>query len=133
MKVHTIEDVAIEARALLLDVLAECDTKDTTGSCLYASRLLALVAQSKGMNVDIKGGDGESDGGLFTMTRGHGHYWCVISKDEEVFIVDISADQFGYAGIIIKKITDCISWPRYIPGSQKTVDAEVETLIKYGY
>lgn len=73
---NLINDVATEARALLNGILADCDTDDTTGTCLFASLLLARLAHSKGLSAVIRGGDGKSDGGLFTMYGGFGHYWC---------------------------------------------------------
>lgn len=92
---NLINDVATEARALLNGILADCDTDDTTGTCLFASLLLARLAHSKGLSAVIRGGDGKSDGGLFTMYGGFGHYWCEISNNDEFHIVDISADNLA--------------------------------------
>ena len=130
---NLINDVATEARALLNGILADCDTDDTTGTCLFASLLLARLAHSKGFSAVIRGGDGKSDGGLFTMYGGFGHYWCEISNNDEFHIVDISADQFGFEGVIVKNIKEVEGWPRYIPGNQDVVNAGVEELFNHGY
>ncbi|WP_258814597.1 hypothetical protein [Klebsiella pneumoniae] len=94
---------------------------------------MARLAHSKGLSAVIRGGDGKSDGGLFTMYGGFGHYWCEISNNDEFHIVDISADQFGFEGVIVKNIKEVEGWPRYIPGNQDVVNAGVEELFNHGY
>ena len=46
---------------------------------------------------------------------------------------DISADQFGFEGVIVKNIKEVEGWPRYIPGNQDVVNAGVEELFNHGY
>lgn len=67
------------------------------------------------------------------MHGGYGHYWCEISINDELNIVDISADQFGFEGVIVKSINEAEGWPRYIPGNQDIVNAGVEELFNHGY
>lgn len=66
------------------------------------------------------------------MHVGYGYYWCEIARNSESHIVDISADQFGFEGVIVKNINEVKGWPRYIPGNQDVVNAGVEELFNHG-
>ena len=51
-----------------------------------------------------------------------GHYWVVANVHGMLFIVDITADQFGMDSIIYKGLKDA---PEYVEGHQALVDEHV--------
>jgi hypothetical protein len=68
-----------------------------------------------------RGGDGCEDGGYFDANgNGHGHYWLEVSTEHESFIVDLTADQFGDAPVIVAPAEG--NW-RYRNGNQQLIDA----------
>lgn len=117
-------EIARKARHLLEGLLTHCDVKSTKGTCLYASLMLASMLTKNGFPTRVRGGDGDNDGGLFTSNSRHGHYWCEASAVEGEFIVDVTADQFGFEKVVMKR-ANAVDWPRYIPGCQTTVDLHV--------
>lgn len=120
----TLTDIAQKARHILEGLLTHCGIVSTKGTCLYASLLLAGMLTRGGYPTRIRGGDGESDGGLFTPDSRHGHYWCETASYDDNFIIDLTADQFGFEKVVIKQAS-AGGWPRYIPGCQETVDLHV--------
>ena len=103
-------------------------TKNTRFSPEVRQRAVRMVLESQG----------EYDSQWATICSiapkiGCTHYWCEISNNDEFHIVDISADQFGFEGVIVKNIKEVEGWPRYIPGNQDVVNAGVEELFNHGY
>lgn len=92
-------------RAVFERVLVESmGSRETAGACLHAAILLSTIL-SKFANApsQVCGGGPPMDGGL----RGkdgviRGHYWveghCATG---EHFVADITADQFGYAPVVV--------------------------------
>lgn len=117
-------EIAQKARFILDGVLTHCNVASTRETCLYASLMLAAMLTRGGYPTRIRGGDGDMDGGLLTSTSRHGHYWCEATSDDVDFVVDLTADQFGFERVIIKR-ANATDWPRYIPGCQDTVDLHV--------
>lgn len=100
------------------------------GTCLYAAILLKQALEKfAGCAVDIKGGDGLGDGGAMGQDgKLHGHYWLEgLTDQQEHFLADITADQFGNPPVILLWPED--SWAGYKAGDQMIVAAHVtETL-----
>ncbi|ENY6785223.1 MULTISPECIES: hypothetical protein [Providencia] len=120
----SLTEIAQKARIILDGLLAHCNVSSTKGTCLYASLMLAAMLTRGGYPTRIRGGDGYADGGLYTSSSQHGHYWCEATADNADFIVDLTADQFGFEVVVIKR-ANATDWPRYIPGCQATVDLHV--------
>ncbi|WP_272570137.1 hypothetical protein [Providencia sp. PROV255] len=120
----SLTEIAQKARLILDGLLAHCDVASTKGKCLYASLMLAAMLTRGGYPTRIRGGDGHTDGGLYTASSRHGHYWCEATADNADFVVDLTADQFGFESVIIKR-ANAADWPRYVPGCQDTVDLHI--------
>ncbi|QCR38776.1 hypothetical protein C1N62_21860 (plasmid) [Nissabacter sp. SGAir0207] len=101
----------------------------TTGLCLMACTLVQRAAALAGYAAVIRGGDGLEDGGLFLPHGRYGHYWCEVSSGGEHYVVDITADQFGCAPVIVRPAY-APDWPRYVPGDQVLVDSHVAELLE---
>lgn len=120
----SLAEIARKARFILDGLLAHCEVASTKGTCLYASLMLATMLKKGGYPTRIRGGDGKADGGLYTPSSRHGHYWCEATADNTDFVVDLTADQFGFDVVVIKQ-ANATDWPRYVPGCQDTVDLHV--------
>lgn len=120
----SLTEIAQKARLILDGLLAHCDVASTKGTCLYASLMLAAMLTRGGYPTRIRGGNGDTDGGLYTASSRHGHYWCEATANNADFVVDLTADQFGFKPVVIKR-AGCTDWPQYIPGCQDTVDLHV--------
>lgn len=123
----TLDEVTFSARDIYERVVsAALNTPDMTGSCLYGSILLhAMVNRFAGRQATIRGG-GPATGSGFRDRGGrlHGHYWVEVEpRGDDGWVLDITADQFGEASVIV--------WPqpiakhRYRPGDQADVDEAV--------
>jgi len=101
--------------------------QDTAGSCLYAAMLLSnSLSRFAESATQVRGGDGR-DGGLrdrYGVLRGH--YWVEgCTKTGYAFVVDVTADQFGYDKVVVLPLE--VARSVYQPGDQATVDEHVET------
>jgi hypothetical protein len=99
--------------------------QNTAGSCLYAAMLLSTsLSRFAESATQICGGDGQ-DGGLRDregMLRGH--YWVEgRTKTGCAFVVDVTADQFGYDKVVVLPLD--VARSVYQPGDQATVDEHV--------
>lgn len=123
-----IEKLVHDARALFVQLLKmSLSHSDTKGTCLYAVILCStLINKFTDHTAMIRGGDGLNDGGLFIGAGGHGHYWIEIDIVGTRYIIDITADQFGLAPVIISDAASLEA--RYISGDQRTVDDHVEEI-----
>lgn len=77
----SLNEIAQKARLILDGLLTHCDVASTRGTCLYASLMLAAMLTRGGYPTRIRGGDGDTDGGLYTASSRHGHYWCEATAD----------------------------------------------------
>lgn len=99
-------------------------TEDTTNTCAYACVLLSVsLSKFFGLDVAFQGGDGNGDGG-YVCDDGvsNGHYWIKATNraSGEVWVVDITADQFGGPPVVVEPLSLCEA--RYVPGDQKKVN-----------
>lgn len=105
-------------------------TPHTEGSCWYGSYLLSKMLGQflPGCSAAIRGGDGCGDGG-YRDAQGdwHGHYWVEVTTPDGCFVVDVTADQFGAAPIVVLPIEKAAA--QYCPGDQAVVDAQVEEAV----
>lgn len=117
-------------RAVYLRALEEAlTTRDTTGSCLYACVLLkqALVRFVQ-VPVAIRGG-GDGVSGYFDGSAWHGHYWLEVTTPHRgVWVVDITADQFGGPAVVVLPLSS--SRARYRPEAQQETDAQVADFVE---
>ncbi|HBX5859168.1 hypothetical protein ABDC16_00535 (plasmid) [Klebsiella pneumoniae] len=102
-------------------------SSDTTGTCMYGSILVSMLLEKfSGVKTRIAGGDGAGDGGIMTPDGMKGHYWVVANIHGMLFVVDITADQFGMDKIVYKGLKEA---PEYVEGFGATIDEHVvETL-----
>lgn len=105
----------------------------SAGSCLHASVLLASLWNKFHLGgAIVRGGDGAlSMGARDAGGRWRSHYWCEFSAQGKCFIVDITADQFGYDPVQMRLHSEA-SGIDYRAGQQGIVDAvagELATLL----
>lgn len=104
-------------------------TRVSAGSCLHATLLFGLTWNKFGAGgAWIQGGDGDQEmGALDAIGRWQGHYWCVVDLASGRFIVDITADQFGYPPVRVLQHAEAAGrW--YRAGRQDLVDEAVADL-----
>lgn len=118
-------EIATTIREQFIEILeSSIKTNQTQGSCLYACTLLKIAyVQFTDFEILCRGGDGQSSGFKDSSGVMHGHYWLAIKTQGCTFIVDITADQFGYPAIIVENETSSIA---YIPGDQENIDTHFE-------
>ncbi|WP_227742893.1 hypothetical protein [Burkholderia gladioli] len=114
-------------------VLAASNVSRIAGSCLSASILLQQhLDKFLGCESVVRGGDGLHDGGAKdTAGVWHGHYWVEgVTPDVFPFLADITADQFGWAPVVVLPLVDARA--RYIPGDDdlcaRAVDVEIDRI-----
>ncbi|BDA57965.1 MULTISPECIES: hypothetical protein [Enterobacteriaceae] len=124
---HPREAVEMSRRIFENLISSSLNSSDTTGTCMYGSILVSMLLEKfSGVRTRIAGGDGVDDGGILTAAGMKGHYWVVANVNGMLFVVDITADQFGMDKIVYKGLKDA---PEYIEGHQITIDEHVhETL-----
>jgi hypothetical protein len=120
-----IATVADSARRIFEASLAQClGHQNTKGTCLFGAVLCAkMLNKFSEATAVIRGGDGESDGGIFIGGVGHGHYWVEAKTMDSTFVIDVTGDQFGLDPVVVALTVDCPG--TYIPGCQETVDRHV--------
>ncbi|HHZ9205718.1 TPA: hypothetical protein ACWMIM_004461 [Klebsiella quasipneumoniae] len=117
------EVVEMSRRILENVISSSLNTADTTGTCMYGSILVSMLLEKcSGVRTRIAGGDGVGDGGILTAAGMKGHYWVVANVHGMLFVVDITADQFGMDKVVYKGLKDA---PEYIEGHQTTIDEHV--------
>ena len=113
------------ARQTHCDMLAASGIAGVAGSCLYAAIVLQMMIDlHRGQPcAEIRGGDGEGDGGYVDAAgQHHGHYWVEATAGDDRYVLDVTADQFGGAPLVQLPIAAA---PAYRPGDQSVVDAHV--------
>lgn len=104
-------------------------TKETKGSCLYACKFTEVLLSNfcKDAVVYYRGGDGLGDGG-YRDSNGvmQGHYWLEVHLDQDKYVVDITADQFGADPIVIIPLSEA---SQYILGDQSIIDDHVKDIL----
>ena len=115
------------ARQVHCDMLAASGIVGVAGSCLYAAIVLQMMVElHRGQPcAEIRGGDGEGDGGYVDASgQQHGHYWVeAVDAAGQCYVLDVTADQFGGAALVQAPIATVKH--AYRPGDQSIVDAHV--------
>ncbi|MBF6043382.1 hypothetical protein HBO10_25000 [Pseudomonas sp. WS 5503] len=121
--------LAASSREIFEGILAQSlGHQRTLGTCLYAAVMCAAVINRfTSFQAAVRGGDGDSDGGLYIDWVGHGHYWVEATAGDQAFVVDVTADQFGLPKVVVAPLEDLPA--RYIPGDQKAVDEHAAELM----
>ena len=122
---HDVRGLTTKNREIIETILRESlSSSDTAGACLYASLICAqTINKFTAASAIIRGGDGEGDGGLLVDGVRNGHYWLEVDVCGDLFIVDITADQFGLPPVIIERVE--VMQQLYVPGNQQVVDGHV--------
>ena len=109
---------------LLQDSLGSSQTE---GACLHAAILLAstLTKFAKAPSM-VCGGGPPMDGGLKDRDGAlRGHYWVAgTCETGQEFVADITADQFGYAKVVVLDAADAAVL--YFPGDATLIAQHVE-------
>lgn len=116
-------------KSLELALHSAISTRDTTGTCLYGSILVKTAVEQwfKDFTAVIRGGSPDESPGLgcFDGRLWRGHYWVELQRDGvPVWVVDITADQFGFPPVRILPFPDAMQ--NYNAGDQRHVDEAVE-------
>lgn len=100
-------DITSSTRRIHLATLqAALQEESTMGTCLYASVLLASsVNRFSAWSAKVCGGDWVAPDG-----RAFGHYWVRANLNEAAYILDITADQFGEADILVLPEAVATAW-----------------------
>lgn len=120
----------------LLDVLTvirqslECAiaaAKQSTGAegtCALATVLLrSALPKFTGMPVEVRGGAGERGEGLLCLDgEWRGHFWLEVLTPDGPYVVDITADQFGFPPIVCIPLAQAV---RYRAGDQAEVEEQI--------
>lgn len=127
--VATLQDILHGTRGIFEKVLSSSmSTSDTTGSCLYASVLVAKSVEKWTPFSAVVRGGGPLEGpalGYYDGSAWQGHYWVEVQlQDEPVAVVDITADQFG--GPPVQVLAWAHASDRYRAGEQAAVDEAVQ-------
>lgn len=94
---ETLWDIAQGSRKIHELALTASDLTETQGSCLYASIALAsAINKFSAWHAEVAGGWWRAADGLL-----HGHYWVRAWILEASYVVDITADQFGQATVLV--------------------------------
>lgn len=124
-------DVVNDWRRLFEQIIQDAlKTSDTAGTCLYASLMLVeLLNKFMHAQAIVRGGGPPLDGGVLGPDGVlRGHYWVELEVSGARFVVDVTADQFGYEPVVILPIEEARN--RYTPGNQANVDAAVSKELK---
>lgn len=123
--------IATEMRTVFLGMLIRSiQTTNTSGSCVFACIFLkSMFDKFTNFNTSYRGGDGTGDGGYIDSKGNyHGHYWLDVSANNDSYIVDITADQFGDSPVVVSSLSKT---NQYIAGDQQIVDQQFEELKKF--
>lgn len=121
-----IATIAATIRAAIEPGLPPCPRTGramSSGACLHASVMLAAaLLRFTGAGVMIRGGGAPFGGVRDTAGIWRGHYWVETSATpDEAWVVDITADQFGWTPVRIVPVSEARS--AYRRGEQTGVDA----------
>lgn len=100
----------------------------SAGACLHACLVVVLVLRRFGRGrPTVRGGSG-NEGALDTAGVWRGHYWVEVQMPSGThFVVDVTADQFGYDAIVVMPLDSASS--RYRVGPQAEVDEAFAELV----
>ncbi len=87
---------------------------------------LKPTSQFTDFKVLCRGGDGITSGFRASSGELHGHYWLAVKTQTDTFIVDITADQFGYPAIIVEEEHSSLA---YLSGDQENIDEHFESFL----
>lgn len=128
---NVIQAAELMRRVLLVGLCkGEDGIVSTEGSCLHASVMLKqCLKQFKfAKAVVIRGGSGENSQGLLGVDGDwHGHYWLEVKATNNlVYLLDITADQFGHQAIVCELYYHLNGF--YRAGSQEDTDIVVSEI-----
>lgn len=104
----------------------------SAGACLHACLVMVILLKRFGRGVPVVRGGSDGSGAIDTAGQWCGHYWVVVRMPGgSEFVVDITADQFGYEPVVVMSIG--AARDRYREGPQAEVDAVfVELAVECG-
>ena len=124
-----LQKLAILARRLIEPGFIQ----DSTGACLHACFVVVFLLKKFGSEFGharpmVRGGAGShNEGALDTFGNWHGHYWVEVRvMDGSAFVIDVTADQFGHAPVVVMPLGSASNF--YRAGPQPEVDEAFENL-----
>lgn len=125
-----LHEVAALARRSLEPGLP-CDSRGaavSSGACLHAALVFLLLWRRFGQGAArVRGGAPPAAGCLNQAGALCGHYWVEVdTPDGEAFVVDLTADQFGYEPVVVMPLA--LASRSYRPGPQQEVDEALDDL-----
>lgn len=122
-------EIALLARKSIEPGMAQSASgPQSAGTCLHASMIFMILLQrfSSGQ------GTAQIRGGQFGVRSKsgdlHGHYWVEVTWGDSRYVVDITADQFGYAPVVVMPLSE--SYEVYQPGPQGEVSEALAKLAR---
>jgi hypothetical protein len=105
---------------------------NSAGACLHACLVIVVLLKQFGRGVPLIRGGADGAGAKDTLGNWCGHYWTVVRMPSgSEFVVDITADQFGYAPVVVMPLHEARE--SYRDGPQEEVDAAfLELSQEYG-
>lgn len=121
--IHDVTELAISARRSIEPGLPSDGVGSllSAGACLHACLVVVMLCKRFGQGVPAVRGGADRAGALDMSGRWCGHYWVEVQMPSgSTFVVDVTADQFGYEPVVVLPISQ--SMGRYRKGSQREVD-----------
>ena len=110
----------------------EAGRPESAGSCLHGCLLVVVLLKRFGQGAARVRGGAQGQGARDVHGHWRGHYWVeVYCASGAVFVVDITADQFGYEKVVVVPLAQ--SAERYRPGPQPEVtEAFADMVTEFG-
>lgn len=121
--VDSVRELASSARLIFTRLFQYCpEVTSTRGTCAYASFMAKeMISKFSDYECHARGGDGKNDGGYFDEKgNGHGHYWVEVVTPTGNFVVDLTADQFDGAEVVVEPAEGN---QKYVAGNQQLVES----------
>lgn len=133
MTTPTALDIATMMRQQLDVIRASCiEAPSTEGLCALASILVSTgVRKFAKLPAKIRGGSGADEGFRDVAGQWHGHYWVEAGDptDPHRLVIDITADQFGSAPLLVAPFSEVGS--NYRAGDQALVDSHIARIERW--
>lgn len=127
---HELQELASLARRSIEPGLLGngSDGPKSAGACLHACLVVVMLVKQFGRGIPVVRGGSDGAGALDSSGKWCGHYWVEIQMpSSSKFVMDITADQFGYAPIVVMPLNAASL--RYCKGPQTEVDEAFAELV----
>lgn len=129
-EIVALREIADVARRSIEPGLQTDDTGVCTsaGACLHACLVVVMLLTKFGNCTPTVRGGPDGAGALDMFGNWRGHYWVEIqTRSGAMFVVDITADQFGHDAVVVLPLDETSE--RYRKGPQREVDEAFAELV----